>query len=165
MVFVEDTYGVEFHEKLLSELSERRIVSGRYVKVSRLPSWICNQTLRRKLLARTGLGGHKTLIVIDSDGDPESAVKRVAGHLTDWPVPLRIVTVNPRHEAWLCIGLGLDRRNCRRDPEALIERAIGGKYRKNMLAKLARRVDAGNLFGEKDFSEYVNVLRELLQEP
>jgi len=164
-VFAEDTYGVLFHRRLIGGLEDRGVIPGGRVRVKRLPSWICNHSLRRKLSARVGVDEYKALIVVDSDRDPVRARESVVRHLRDWSVPYSVVTVNPRHEAWLCIGIGLDARKCRRNPEALIERHTGRVYEKRMLSTLSTRVDVDYLLGKSDFRKYISELKRLLLDP
>ncbi len=74
--------------------------------------------------------------------------------------------VSPRHEAWLCIGLGLDRRACRIHPEDLIaDRRNLKSYEKRYLASLARNIDVAKLMNEPDFEEYIDALRWLFEDP
>ena len=164
-VFAEDTYGVLFHRRLIAGLEGRGVIPSGRVRVKRLPSWICNHSLRRKLSARVGVGEYKALIVVDSDRDPVRARESIVRHLRSWSVPYSVVTVSPRHEAWLCIGMGLDSRKCRRNPEALLERQVGRVYEKRMLSTLSTRVNVDYLLGKSDFMRYVKELRRLLLDP
>ncbi len=165
IVFAEDTYGVLFHRKLIAGMEDKGIIPRGKVRVKRLPSWICNHSLRKKLAARVGAGEYKALIVVDSDNDPEKARKNILRHLENWPVPFSVVTVDPRHEAWLCIGMGLDPRKCRRNPEAVIERHLNTVYEKRMLSTLSSKISIDHLLDKTDFKKYIKELKKLLNDP
>ncbi|MEB3846167.1 MAG: hypothetical protein GSR83_03865 [Desulfurococcales archaeon] len=164
-VFAEDTYGVLFHRKLIAGLENKKIIPRGKVRVKRLPSWTCNHSLRKKLAARVGAGEYKALIVVDSDNDPEKARENILRHLENWPVPFSIVTVDPRHETWLCIGMGLDPRKCRRNPEAVIERHLNTVYEKRMLSTLSSKTSIDHLMNKNDFKKYIKELKRLLNDP
>jgi len=88
-------------------------------------------------------------------------VKReVLDHFKRYKQPLLVITVNPRHEAWLCIGLGGDRSSCRANPEREIERITRRSYEKYHLARYARRVEVERLLDLDDFREYLKVLSD-----
>jgi len=171
VLFVEDTYGVSFHRVILERLEEARKLpkgASRLVTVRRLPSKKCNERIYR------GIAGYmlsrepdphrwRVLVVIDSEGRaPEEAAERdVLAHVKG-RAPIEVVVVEPRHEAWLCLGLGGERRICRQSPESSIERLAGRPYEKRMLATMAGRVDVGRLMREADFQAYVKALEKLL---
>ena len=166
LLLVEDTYGVEFHRKLVDMLVERAIVSCCCKpRIERIPAGKCNQALRRKVLAKVfDESSWKALIVIDSERRSiEEAERGILNHFgREHSQHLKVVVVDPRHEAWLCIGMGLGRGSCRSDPELEISKAIGTDYEKHMLGKLAARVSIESLLGEPDFQSYLEGLRWLL---
>ena len=74
--------------------------------------------------------------------------------------------MEPRHEAWLCIGLGLDRAVCRARPEDALVRSRGARvYEKRFLAQWAHQVDVERLRKEEDFQRYVEALTWLSRDP
>jgi len=166
LLLVEDAYGVEFHRKLVDTLVERAIVSCCCKpRIERLPAGKCNQALRRKVLAKVfDESSWRALIVIDSERKSiEEAERDILSHFGQGHSQyLKMVIVDPRHEAWLCIGMGLGRGSCRSDPEREISKAINADYEKHMLGKLATRVSIGLLLGEPDFQSYLEGLRWLL---
>ncbi len=164
-VFVEDVYGVEFHKEIITQLRDRGFIK-RVPRVRKLPSRLCNPGLSGKLASVTH--GEERIIIVIDDGRPDQALAGVHRHLKRWKELFRVVLVNPRHEAWLCIGLGLARRGvgeCRDSPEDLIERHVGAPYTKPMLARLSRRVSIDLLLRFEDFQAYVGALRELTGDP
>ncbi len=58
--------------------------------------------MKAKIVARLG-GRHydKVVIVVDSDFNPEEAKRSVARHLRKLCGIVKLVVVDPRHEAWL----------------------------------------------------------------
>ncbi len=105
----------------------------------------------------------KLLKVIDSEYVRDAARVFVERHFTEDTLRhIRVAVVEPRHEAWLCIGLCGDRRGCRHEPEQFIERLVGDVYQKYMLARLARRISVEKLLGERDFQVYLEGLFWLL---
>jgi len=166
LLLVEDTYGVEFHRNIIDMLVENAIVSCCCKpRIEGLPAGKCNQALRRKVLAKVfNQPSWRTLIVIDSERKLiEEAERDILSHFgQEHSQHLKVVIVDPRHEAWLCIGMGLDRGSCRSDPELEISKAIGTDYEKRMLGKLATRVSIESLLEEPDFQSYLEGLRWLL---
>ena len=184
LVLVEDTYGVEFHKTLINKLREKALLDKNMDTplVKRLPARECNPKILRETRAiiasktrptRREIEESKILVVIDQESQPrEEARQRVLKHFKprhgNQPVPrtVRVVVVEPRHETWLCIGLGLDPRSCTKDPETAITRKTKAKsYSKDMLARLAPHIDPGKLLGRRDFREYLEALRQLHQDP
>jgi hypothetical protein len=169
IVFVEDTYGKEFHMAIMRKLRENDELDPSVgIRVDSRPVRKCDAKLRRIVLSRPEvIEGErvKVLFVIDSEGKP-NAEDVVLMHFSDLPdnVFVRVVTVNPMHEAWLCIGLGGDKRVCRQDPVGALSR-LRGDYEKRYLGEWASRVDIGNLMPEQDFGEYLSALRWLVQDP
>ena len=146
-LFVEDTYGVDFYRVILDRLRDNGLLPSRVkVRVVRLPSRRCNPGLESKIVARLG-GRHydKVVIVVDSDFNPEDAKRNVARHLRKLCGIVKLVVVDPRHEAWLCLGLGGSPSQCRSRPEDYISRRIGRLYEKRMLGELAREIDVNKL--------------------
>jgi len=164
VVYTEDTYGVEFHGKILEKLIEKDIISGSRPHIERIPSGICNEALARKVRARLlDYAERRVVFVIDQeDLSRDEAPQRVLGHFRDREKEdIRVVVVKPMHEAWLCIGLGLDRVKCRHDPVAEITRSKKRVYEKRLLGELASQVDIDRLLSEDDFKDYINALKWL----
>jgi len=164
VVYTEDTYGVEFHREIIGKLVEKGIISGLKPRVERIPSGLCNEALARKVRARLlDYAERRIVFVIDrEDLDRDEASRRVLGHFRDREREgIRVVVVEPMHEAWLCIGLGLDRVKCRSDPVAEITRSKSGVYEKHLLGKLASQVDIDRLLSEDDFRDYIDALKWL----
>ncbi len=109
MMIVEDTYGVDFHRELLCKLGGINM----NLEIRRLPTGKCNNALRRKVLANALSGSSmafKVIFVIDEEGKGmNNAVNDVLMHMKELEDRIRVVVVQPRHETWLCIGLGLIR--------------------------------------------------------
>ena len=181
LVLVEDTYGVDFHKRLIEKLRQANLVqfSAGMPRVERLPARECNPKIVRStkalIIARYGasretLEKAKIVVVVDQENlSPAEARERVAMHF-EKDNALRgkatVVIVAPRHEAWLCIGLGLDPRHCRKNPEDTIVRARSLKaYEKHHLARLADQIDPRRLQGQPDFSEYLEALQWLEKDP
>ena len=173
-ILVEDTYGVGFHRFLVEKLFENKVLledkpkSKPRPRVRRLPAKKCNPSLSRKV--RAILFDHdlwKVLVVIDTEyRSLNKALRDVADHFTEKELKnMRLVAVNPKHEAWLCIGIGGDRRACRSRPEDTISRIIGRPYEKYMLSSLTSRLNIEPLLTEEDFEEYVNALKWLINDP
>jgi len=167
LIFVEDTYGEEFHKKLLEKLIRSNLIRVQArPKVFRMPTTGCNQALARKTKARVvGATSWRMLFVIDSEGmSTEEASRRILEHFgPEERESIKVVVVHPRHEAWLCIGLGGDRSKCRSSPEDAISRILNEPYDdKSLLARLAERIDVSRLLGEDDFSEYLDYLKWLM---
>lgn len=164
-VFVEDTYGVDFHRRLIDHLHGEGRISI-LPRVRRLPAKKCNPKVFRSIRGATvGCRRWRVLVVIDQEAHetPRQAAERdFLRHVKKNRDRFRVVVVQPRHEAWLCIGLGLDRKKCRKSPESVIEAIIGEPYDKRFLSKLSspfeRRFDPARLEGESDFSDYMEAL-------
>lgn len=175
IIYVEDVYGEGFHRKLLAKLKEKGLLDSNFnPRVESLPAGKCNAALRRKVLAKVveGMDGAlKALFVIDSEGDPSAADVAIRGHFKDVTLKFRpkvyidVVAVEPLHEAWLCIGLGGDRRACRRDPETVLSRLRNMHYEKRCLERWADHVNIDNLMHEPDFKIYVERLKWLAEDP
>ena len=167
IMFVEDTYGKEFHTAIIRKLRENDELDPSVgIRVDSRPVRKCDAKLRRIVLSEVIEGEQvKVLFVIDSEGR-SNAEYDVLNHFRGLPdkVLVRVVAVNPMHETWLCIGLGGDRRVCRQDPIGALSR-LRGDYEKRYLGEWASRVDIGNLMPEQDFGEYLSALRWLVQDP
>ncbi len=166
MFFVEDTHGVMFHQVLINKLFERNILSGSRPSVRKLPAKKCNQAISRKI--RGVLFNEdkwKIVVVIDTERRSfEEALRDITDHFERNELDnMRIVLIEPRHEAWLCIGLGGDKHKCRSTPEDIISKSIGRPYEKYMLGKLAHRIKLQKLLQEKDFKEYIDALNWLIE--
>ncbi|ABL89098.1 hypothetical protein Pisl_1951 [Pyrobaculum islandicum DSM 4184] len=169
-LFVEDHHGVEFHRRLIEKLQNSGIVPRSLApKIERIPTGLCNSSMGRKIVARLfGSERWRILFVIDSEGEDKGAAadKRVLRHLRSHESlrgrldNVRVVVVHPRHEKWLCMGLGGG--SCSADPESGLDRVLGRVYKKDDLGKLADRIDVERLLSEGDFREYVEGLRWLL---
>ena len=170
LLLVEDHYGVEFHATLLRKL---RGSSASGIRIRRVPAKECNVAMVRKIKAMLfpEVASSKIVIVVDSEGAPPTEVarriythfKRSRGIDMD---RVRVAVVTPRHESWLCIGLGLNREACRSHPEDLIVRSHNLKsYEKRYLAKLAREIDVAKLMSEQDFREYIDAIEWLCRDP
>lgn len=82
---------------------------------------------------------------LDDEGRPNAVDSDVLRHLRNLPnvdVSIRVVAVSPMHEAWLCIGLGYDRRSCRSDPVGVLR---SEKYEKRHLGQWAERMSVDQL--------------------
>jgi len=172
LLLVEDTYGVKFHKAILEKLQEAIGVNTQGLVVRRVPAKECNEAITRKVKAilAPDVRGSKVVIVVDSEGmNPDHAAGRVTTHFEDDKLlsgRVRVVVVIPRHESWLCIGLGLRASACRNHPEDAIVRARGLKsYSKEHLGKLAKHADVRKLMGEKDFRKYVDAIKWVLEDP
>ncbi len=174
LVLVEDTYGAIFHRTLINKLIE--LCEGRKLeteslcgntrtrkpRIRRLPAKKCNPAMANHARAIVAGSPWRILVVIDSEGKPDAPDYFVRRRFRrDELDDIRVVTVEPMHEAWLCIGLGGDRRICRRDPIQAVQRLLNSYYEKRMLAKLAPRIHVEILIGERDFDEYLDCLKWL----
>ncbi|BES80978.1 hypothetical protein [Pyrodictium abyssi] len=172
IVFVEDSYGVEFHRVVLDKLYRAGLLhGGRRPEVRHLPAKKCNPAVFRKMLGavfrEVRSGGAWRILVIDSEGRPprEAVESDILRHVRRHRERFRVIAVVPRHEAWLCRGLGGDRGGCRSRPEGFLSRYAGRPYdrkTKHLLAELARGMDVCRLIGEEDFVEYLAGLCWLL---
>jgi len=166
LIFVEDTYGEDFHRKLLEKLIRSNLISAQvWPKIVRMPTTGCNPALARKTKARVvGATSWRMLFVVDSEGlSAEEASRRVLEHFgSEERGSIRVVVVHPRHEAWLCIGLGGDRSKCRSSPEDEISRIHKPYDNKSRLARYAEQIDVSRLLGEDDFRRYLDYLKWLL---
>jgi len=169
LLLVEDSYGVEFHNVLL-----RMILGKHSLRVDRLPARECNPAIVRKIrgmLLDGDVSKAKIVVVVDAENQDRNVVReRILMHFRSRYPPhehqVRVVTVNPRHESWLCIGLGLERGKCRQIPEDIIVRERRLKsYEKRYLAQLARYIDTSKLGSEEDFKEYLKALEWLTKDP
>jgi len=167
IVFVEDTYGKEFHEAVIRKLAESRVLNPPVnIGVDPRPISKCDNKLRRLVLSAAVSGeATKVLFVIDDEGRPDAGDLDVLRHFRNLPkvdVSIRVVAVSPMHEAWLCIGLGYDRRGCRSDPVGVL-RSRG--YEKRHLGQWAGQMGVNRLMPERDFGEYLDALRWLARDP
>ena len=167
LLYVEDTYGVDFHREIVSRLVSMRLLPrGNRPEIRRLPARKCNPGLAKKILARIlGYHEYRILIVVDKEDNTVREARRlILGHF-DRRVRsfLRLVVVDPRHEKWLCIGLSDNIRNCRTRPEHKISLLKGFRYEKIHLSSLANQVDIERLLSNAhDFRDYVEKLRWLM---
>ena len=170
IMFVEDTYGKEFHMAIIRKLRETNELGPSVgIRVDSRPVRKCDVKLRRIILGkREVIEGElvKVLFVTDSEGKP-NAEDDLLSHFKNLPgnVHIRVVTVNPMHEAWLCIGLGGNKRVCRQDPVHALIRLRGNFYEKKYLGEWACQVDINSLMPEQDFREYLSALKWLIQDP
>jgi len=105
------------------------------------------------------------VLVVDSEGlDVEEASRRILEHFKpEEKTSIRVTVVQPKHETWLCIGLGGDRPRCRDDPTYELSRLLNKPYdEKSLLAKYVELIDITKLLTEKDFKDYLNNLTWLL---
>ena len=168
LVFVEDTYGVSFHRLLLEYLRDKRGFHD-MPQVRRLPAKKCNPKIFNSIIgAIIECRRWKVLVVIDQETHKtprEAAEKDFLRHVKKHRNRFQVAVVRPRHEAWLCIGLGLSRDKCRKDPESAIEGLIGKPYEKRFLSKANSladsRFDPARLEKENDFIRYVKALEWL----
>ncbi len=167
LIFVEDSYGVDFHKKLLEKLRASNIIHlSSNPKIYRMPTTGCNQALARKVMARLlGVSSWRILFVIDSERlSMEDASKRVLEHFKpeqrSW---VRVAIVQPMHEAWLCLGMGGDRSKCRDDPRDELSRLLDRPYDdKSLLAEHVKYIEIAKLLAEEDFKAYLEHLKWLL---
>jgi hypothetical protein len=116
IILVEDTYGVGFHRTVIEKLKEVRELDNNFnPKVDRLPTGKCNPGLRGKVVVKCGGEDAKVLIVVDTEGRLDEIKNYMDKIFSNVPPSIRISTVfvDPRHETWLCMGLGGDRARCR----------------------------------------------------
>ncbi len=170
ILLVEDTYGVGFHRTIIEKLRENNQLSQTKIRVERLPAKKCNPAIIRKILAKT-IDKKKTriIIVIDTENrDPKTAIEKdikqhLENHFKNKTKPrnleIHITTIHPYHEAWLCIGLGANKQKCRKNPIQQIETLLNTKYEKHMLATQAKHIDINKLKEEKDFKQYLKLLK------
>jgi type II secretory pathway component GspD/PulD (secretin) len=168
LVFVEDTYGIQFHRVIMEKLKDIGVLGNDFnPKIERLPTGKCNPGLRSKIIARTDREA-KVLIIIDTESNLNKVKSCIEEIFKEVPDNIRIDTiyVDPKHESWLCIGLGGDRVKCRQDPEHELRRLKSVRdYSKDYLSKWAKDVDVSRLRGETDFKDYENKLKQLEQDP
>jgi len=166
LIFVEDFYGSDFHKKLLDKLKTLNIIKwSKNPKIFRIPTTGCNQALTRKVLARVvGASSWNMLFVIDSERlSAEEAKNRILEHFKlKERKRIRVSVVQPMHEAWLCIGLGGDRSNCRDDPIYELSKLLNKQYEKPFLAKFVDNMDVKKLQAEEDFKAYLDQLEWLI---
>jgi len=169
-IFVEDTYGVDFHKELINKISSHG-VTVKIDDVRRLPAKECNPAILRKIKAAlldTYPIRAKVVIVVDSECESATSVKqKILRHFKKAEgIDVRIIVVEPRHEAWLCIGLGYNRRKCRSIPDDIIAREKHLKaYDKQYLARFARHINLNYLYKEEDFKNYVDALKWISTDP
>jgi len=170
IIKVEDEHGVGFHRVLLEKLRERGVLSGSFhdPPIERLDAGKCNPKLARTILSRLlRVDSLKVLFVIDSEGKTNAAYNDVLKHFEKRSgagrLNVEVVVVEPRHEAWLCIGLGGKREKCRSKPEEVISRIKNELYEKRRLSDWARDVEIEYLLDESDFKEYIQKVRWLLE--
>jgi len=166
LIFVEDSYGIDFHKKLLDKLKTLNIIKmSRNPKIFRIPTTGCNQALARKVLARVvGASSWNMLFVIDSERlSAEEAKNRILEHFKlEERKQVRVAIVQPMHEAWLCIGLGGNRSKCRDDPVYELSKLLNKQYEKPFLAKYVDNIDVKKLQAEEDFKAYLDQLEWLI---
>jgi hypothetical protein len=68
------------------------------------PAEKCDKALMRRVLARAVEGPVKALFVIDTEGEANAEESSVLRHFksTSQYVQVRVTTVEPKHEVWLC---------------------------------------------------------------
>jgi len=171
IIKVEDSYGVDFHRELIEKLKGRRLLGDTVYNplVERLNTGKCNPKLVRTILSRLlGVNRLKVLFVVDSEGRADVPYNDILRHFERKPgverLDIKVVVVEPKHEAWLCIGLGGDRKKCRSSPEEVISRIKNNQYRKRRLSDWAQDVDIDNLLSESDFKEYIQGVSWLLED-
>ncbi len=170
IILVEDTYGIDFHRSIIHRLYGKNQLRG--LSIKRIPAKECNPSIARKvkaMLLDKDRSAWKVLIVVDSEGRrPEYVAKRVMEHFEgdkDQYLKVKVTVINPCHEAWLCIGLGIGRAACRSDPKAAIERISNTIYSKRYLAQWAEKMDISRLEKEGDFRKYRELLDQLIIDP
>jgi hypothetical protein len=169
LVFVEDTYGIQFHRIIMEKLKDIGVLGNDFnPKIERLPTGKCNPGLRSKIIARIDREDAKALIIIDTESNPnkvKSCIEEIFKRIPD-NIRIDTVYVDLKHESWLCIGLGGDRVKCRQDPEHELRRLKNVRdYSKDYLSKWAKDVDVSRLQGENDFKDYENKLKQLEEDP
>jgi len=166
-MYVEDTYGVDFHRVIISRLIAMGFLpEGNRPEIRRLPARKCNPGLANKIKARIfGYYDCRVLIVVDKEDNTVREAKRLILDHFDRKIKsiLRLVIVNPRHEKWLCIGLSNNIRNCNTRPEHKISLLKGFRYRKIHLSSLASQINIERLLSNaRDFKDYLEKLRWLM---
>jgi hypothetical protein len=141
IIKVEDSYGVDFHRELIEKLRGRGLLGDAVYNplVERLNTGKCNPKLVRTILSRlVGVNRLKVLFVVDSEGRADVAYNDILKHFERKPgvegLEVKVVVVEPKHEAWLCIGLGGERKKCRSSPEEVISRIKNTQYSKRRLS-------------------------------
>jgi len=169
IILVEDTYGVGFHKTVIEKLKEVKELDNSFnPRIERLPTGKCNPGLRGKVISRSSSENAKILIVVDTENNPNEVRHCMDRILSSIPhnIHIDVVLVNPRHETWLCMGLGGDRTRCRQDPEHELRKLRDVRdYRKEYLNKWAKDIDVHKLLEEHDFRKYIEVLKQLEQDP
>ncbi len=142
--------------------------------IQRMPAKKCNHSLGRKTLAKVfDYDKWKILFIIDSEGKGDNAIYDVIDHIRDEFLDnIRVVVIDPRHEKWLCIGIGGSHAKCSSDPENEIMRILRGQrglrvksYSKDFLSRHANKININVLLREKDFREYLNAIKWLISDP
>lgn len=170
IIKVEDTHGVDFHRELIEKLKEKGVLRGDLHNplIERLDTGKCNPKLARVTLSRLlGVDRLKVLFVIDSEGKTNAAYSDIRRHFEKKSIAqlsIEVVVVEPRHEAWLCIGLGGDKRKCRNNPEEVISGIKNSIYEKKRLSEWARDIEINYLLNESDFKEYIRGVKWLLED-
>jgi type I site-specific restriction-modification system R (restriction) subunit len=172
IIKVEDSHGVAFHRELIKKLKERGLLGDTVHNplVERLNTGKCNLKLVRTILTRlVGENRLKVLFVVDSEGRADVAYNDILKHFKKKRpgverLDVKVVVVEPRHEAWLCIGLGGDRKKCRSNPEEVISRIKNNQYKKWKLSDWAQDVDISNFLSESDFKDYIQGVKWLLED-
>lgn len=170
IIIVEDSYGIGFHREIIGKLKKEGYLDNSFnPRIERLDTGKCNPKLRRSIYSRyMDSEALKILFVIDSEGRANAAHEDITRHFNG-RAPLRekvlsidVVAVDPRHEAWLCIGLGGDPKKCRQTPEYTISRIKKKQYDwKGYLAEWANDIKIDYLLNENDFKTYVKKLTQL----
>jgi hypothetical protein len=175
IIKVEDTHGVDFHRELVEKLKERGVLSSslRNPRIERLDTGKCNPKMVRTILARMSrIDRLKVLFLIDSEGRAGVAYNDILQHFVKHfkkkpeakRLDVKVVVVEPKHEAWLCIGLGGDKRKCRNNPEEVISGIKNDEYKKERLSGWARDIEINYLLNESDFEEYIQGVKWLLED-
>ena len=168
VIFVEDTYGREFHRVIIDKLVEHRVIEfSTRPSIQRMPAKKCNHSLTRKVKARLfSISLWRCLFVIDSEGRRKSIAERdVLDHFRDVKNNIRVVVISPRHEKLLCLGLGGNVSSCKNSPEDTIVRLLQRRglrvkaYEKDFLRRYARYINIDHLINDPDFKEYIRALR------
>jgi len=163
LVFVKDTYGVQFHRIIVEKLKDIGVLGNDFnPRIERLPTGKCNPGLRGKIIARIYREDANALIIIDTESNLNKVKSCIEEIFKGIPKNIRIDTVyvDLKHESWLRIGLGGDRIKCRQDPEHELRRLKNVRdYSKDYLSKWTKDVDVSRLQGENDFKDYENKLK------
>lgn len=157
VMFVEDDYGVKFHQAILDQL-------GKSIKVLKLQEK-CNNKIYRDILRYFDSGFDKAIIVVDREKEKIDSVKNwILKHIKfNIRKKVSVVVIDPFHEKWLCAILSDDVNKCRNDPISLIQSYMQKPYDHSYLSRFSSKINKDSikrLYEFDDFKEYVKAIEE-----